>query len=157
TPNPLGEGEVYEGGGRATFSRRAVPGTDGNFGIVKAVDLGGPSELWEHRMRPANGGSAALATGGGLVFTGNLARHFMAFDDTTGEVLWETRLSSLPNGYPISYEVDGTQYIAVPVGNGSGPAGSFAPLTPEIVNPPGGSALFVFRLRDQGAADQASR
>ena len=153
TPNPLGEGEVYEGGGRATFSRRAVPGTDGNFGIVKAVDLGGPSELWEHRMRPANGGSAALATGGGLVFTGNLARYFMAFDDTTGEVLWETRLSNLPNGFPITYEVDGTQYVAVPVGRGSGPSNAFAVFTPDIVNPPGGNALFVFKLRDQGATD----
>lgn len=155
TPNPLGEGEVYQGGGRATFSRRAVPGSDGNFGVVKAVDLNGPSDLWEHRMRPANGGSAALATGGGLVFTGNLARYFMAFDDTTGEKLWEVRLSNLPNGFPITYMVDGVQYVAVPVGRGSGPSNAFAVFTPDIVNPPGGNALFVFRLRDQGGAGQA--
>lgn len=148
TPNPLGEGEVYEGGGRATFSRRAVPGSDGNFGIVHAVDLAAGDEKWEHRMRTANGGSAALTTGGGLVFTGNLARFFMAFDDTTGEKLWEVRLSSPPNGFPISYSVNGEQYIAVPVGRGSGPSGAFAVLTPEVVNSPGGSALFVFKLRD---------
>jgi len=146
TPNPLGEGEVYTGGGRATFARRPIPGSDGNIGRVDAIDLGNRSEVWSHRMRSANGGSAALATGGGLVFTGNLARYFMAFDDTTGEVLWETRLSSLPNGYPVTYEVDGVQYVAVPVGRGSGPSNAFAVLTPEIVNPAGGSALFVFRL-----------
>jgi alcohol dehydrogenase (cytochrome c) len=146
TPNPLGEGEVYTGGGRATFARRPVPGSDGNIGRVDAIDLGTKSEVWSHRMRSANGGSAALATGGGLVFTGNLARYFMAFDDTTGEVLWETRLSSLPNGYPVTYEVDGVQYVAVPVGRGSGPSNAFAVLTPEIVNPAGGNALFVFRL-----------
>lgn len=148
TPNPLGEGEVYTGGGRATFSRRAVPDSDGNFGVVEAVDLTSREEVWSHRMRPANGGSAALATGGGLVFTGNLSRYFMAFDDTTGEVLWETRLSSLPNGYPVTYMVDGEQYIAVPVGRGSGPSNAFAVFTPDIVNPAGGSALYVFRLRD---------
>jgi alcohol dehydrogenase (cytochrome c) len=146
TPNPLGEGEVYTGGGRATFARRPIPGSDGNIGRVDAIDLGNQSEVWSHRMRSANGGSAALTTGGGLVFTGNLARYFMAFDDTTGEVLWQTRLSSLPNGYPVSYEVDGVQYVAVPVGRGSGPSNAFAVLTPEIVNPAGGSALFVFRL-----------
>src|SRR5690606_41951560 len=78
---------------------------------------------------------------------------FMAFDDTTGEVLWETRLSNLPNGFPITYEVDGTQYVAVPVGRGSGPSNAFAVFTPDIVNPPGGNALFVFKLRDQGATD----
>lgn len=146
TPNPLGAGEVYTGGGRATFARRAVPGSDGNFGVVAAVTLNDQTELWEHRMRSANGGSATLATGGGLVFTGNLARYFMAFDDMTGELLWQTRLSNLPNGFPISYEADGKQFIAVPVGRGSGPSGAFAPLTPEFVNPPGGNALFVFAL-----------
>ncbi len=146
TPNPLGEGEVYTGGGRATFARRPVPGSDGNIGRVDAFDLGNQSELWSHRMRSANGGSAALTTGGGLIFTGNLARYIMAFDDTTGEKLWETRLSNLPNGYPISYMVDGVQYVAVPVGQGSGPSRAFAVLTPEIVNPAGGSALYVFRL-----------
>ncbi|MFO7544107.1 MAG: PQQ-binding-like beta-propeller repeat protein [Trueperaceae bacterium] len=148
TPNPVGEGEVYTGGGRATFARRAVPGSDGNMGLVVAVGLDDVATTWEHRMRPANGGSAALTTGGGLVFTGNLGRYFMAFDDTTGEKLWEVRLSNLPNGYPISYEVDGVQYIAVPVGRGSGPSNAFAVLTPEIVNPAGGSVLFVFRLGD---------
>lgn len=150
TPNPLGEGEVYEGGGRATFARRAVPGSDGNFGVVEAVDLGTTDQLWQHRMYSANGGSAALTTGGGLVFTGNLARYFMAFDDTTGDKLWEVRLSNLPNGYPISYGVDGTQYIAVPVGRGSGPSNAFAVFTPEIVNPAGGNALYVFKLRGEG-------
>jgi alcohol dehydrogenase (cytochrome c) len=148
TPNPLGEGEVYTGGGRATFARRAVPGSDGNFGVVHAVDLSNQAELWQHRMRPANGGSGAVSTAGGLVFTGNLARYFMAFDDMTGEVLWQTRLSNLPNGHPISYEANGKQYVAVPVGRGSGPSNAFAPLTPEFVNPPGGSALFVFALPD---------
>ncbi len=147
TPNPLGEGEVYTGGGRATFARRLVPGSDGNVGVVHAVDLGGQSQLWQHRMRGANGGSATLTTGGGLVFTGNLERYFMAFDDTTGEKLWEARLSSLPNGFPVTYSVDGVQYVAVQVGRGSGPSNAYSPITPEIINPAGGSALYVFRLR----------
>jgi alcohol dehydrogenase (cytochrome c) len=148
TPNPLGEGEVYTGGGRATFARRPIPGTDGNMGLVHAVSLTNQEEFWSHRMRSANGGSAAVATGGGLVFTGNLARFFMAFDDTTGEKLWEVRLSNLPNGFPITYTANGKQYVAVPVGRGSGPSNAFAVLTPEIINPPGGSMLYVFALPD---------
>jgi alcohol dehydrogenase (cytochrome c) len=72
----------------------------------------------------------------------------MAFDDTTGEKLWEVRLSNLPNGFPITYTVDGKQYVAVPVGRGSGPSNAFAVLTPEIINPAGGSMLYVFALPD---------
>ena len=145
TPRPLDAGAVYLGGGRATYARRLVPGVD-NAGRVDAVNLGNQETLWSHGMRPANGGSAALTTGGGLVFTGNLARYLMAFDDTTGEVLWQTRLSSVPNGYPITYMAGGQQYVAVPVGFGSGPSRAFSVLTPEIQNVPGGSALFVFSL-----------
>lgn len=145
TPRPLDPGEIYQGGGLITFDRRLVPGSD-NAGRVEAVSLDTQDTTWTHFMRPANGGSAALATGGGLVFTGNLNREFMAFDDTTGELLWQTRLSNVPNGYPVSYEAGGDQYIAVPVGFGSGPSRAFSVLTPEIRNVPGGSALFVFRL-----------
>lgn len=144
-PNPLEAGEVYAGGGAATFSRRLAPNRE-NAGLVEAVRLTDQEQLWRHSMRAANGGSAALATGGGLVFTGNLNREIMAFDDATGEILWETRLNNVPNGFPITYTAGGKQYIAVPVGNGSGPARAFSVLTPEIVNPEGGSMLWVFTV-----------
>ncbi len=76
--------------------------------------------LWENPSRsPAN--TAMLTTAGGLVFGGDWDRHMYAWDEETGEVLWETRLPQAAQGYPIAYAVDGKQYIAVPVGWGGIP------------------------------------
>ena len=48
-----------------------------------------------------------LATAAGLVFGGDVNRNFMAFDDTTGEILWKTQLDDLPSANIVSYSVDG--------------------------------------------------
>jgi alcohol dehydrogenase (cytochrome c) len=147
TPTPLDPGEAYTGGGRAVFARVPVPDSDGNIGRIDAISLSDQSTLWSHRQRsPAV--SAVLPTGGGLVFAGSWDRWFRAFDDTTGEVLWEIRTNNAINSFPISYSVDGKQYIAVATGNGSSLARALATLTPELVNPDGGSALWVFALPD---------
>jgi alcohol dehydrogenase (cytochrome c) len=93
-----------------------------------------------------------LPTGGGLVFGGTWDRWFRAYDDTTGKVLWETRLNNAINSFPISFSVDGKQYIAVASGNGSSAANAWATLTPELVNPQAGSELWVFALPQSTAA-----
>ncbi len=80
-----------------------------------------------------------VATGGGLVFGGDANGRFKAFDDRTGEVLWEINLGSSVSGYPITYAVDGRQYVAVNTGSGS------INLTPEL-RPSRGTSLFVFAL-----------
>ena len=71
------------------------------------------------------------------------------FDDTTGKVLWQMRTNNAVNSFPISYSVNGKQYIAVAIGDGSGDARSMATLTPEIKNPEGGPMLWVFALPDR--------
>jgi alcohol dehydrogenase (cytochrome c) len=145
TPQPVDVGQVYTGGGRATFDRVPVPNSDGNIGRIDAVKVADQTQVWSHRQRsPVT--SAMLPTGGGLVFAGSWDRWFRAFDDTTGDVLWEVRTNNAVNSFPISYSVDGKQYIAVAVGNGSSLARSWATLTPELQNPEGGSALWVFSL-----------
>ena len=85
-----------------------------------------------------------VATGGGLVFGGDVNGRFRAFDDETGEVLWEINLGSAVTGFPISYAVDGRQYIAVGTGY-SGTSGTFTALAPEL-RPSRGNNLFVFAL-----------
>jgi alcohol dehydrogenase (cytochrome c) len=150
TPTPLDPGQAYTGGGRAVFARTPVPGSDGNIGRIDAISLADQSTLWSHRQRsPAV--SAVLPTGGGLVFAGSWDRWFRAFDDTTGDVLWEIRTNNAINSFPISYAVDGKQYVAVATGNGSSLARALASLTPELVNPDGGSALWVFALPESSS------
>jgi len=148
TPQPLDPGQIYTGGGRATFARIPVEGSDGNIGRVDAVKLTDQSTVWSHRQR-APMTSGVLPTAGGIVFGGDLNRYFYAFDDETGEVLWKIRTNNAVNSFPITYEVDGKQYVAIAVGNGSSQARSLATLTPEIKLPAAGSALWVFALPDE--------
>ena len=62
-----------------------------------------------------------------------------------GERLWQARLAAPTHGYPISYAVNGRQYIAVPTGIGVFRALT-ATVSPEIYQPINGQALYVFAL-----------
>jgi quinoprotein glucose dehydrogenase len=61
-----------------------------------------------------------IVTAGGLIFIGatNYDRKFRAFDKSTGELLWETTLPFSGNATPITYEVDGKQYVVIAAGGG---------------------------------------
>jgi alcohol dehydrogenase (cytochrome c) len=148
TPTPLDPGQIYTGGGRAVYARKPIPNSDGNIGRVDAVRLDNQQSAWSYRTR-APQTAAVLSTGGGLVFSGAWDRYFRAFDDETGTVLWQVRTSNAVNSFPITYSVNGKQYVAVSVGNGSSHARSLSTLTPEIRNPDGGSSLWVFALPDE--------
>ena len=116
-----------------------TPGTD-QVGTIHAVSAETGRTQWLHEQRA---GTMSLATtGGGLVFGGDANGRFRAFDQETGEVLWEINLGSPVVGYPISYAVDGRQYVAVNTGAGGGVS---VRLTPEL-RPSSGSNLFVFAL-----------
>jgi len=80
---------------------------------------------------------------------GSLDRKFMALDDETGEVLWTSgALSNSLESFPISYEADGKQYVAV-VANWASGLGRLSSLTPDIRLPPDNPAtLYVFALPD---------
>jgi alcohol dehydrogenase (cytochrome c) len=114
-----------------------------------ALDLRTMEFAWDIRTRvPQSTGS--FTTAGGLLFSGTPDRYFRAFDDRDGKVLWESgRLNDIPNAFPITYMVDGQQYIAMPVGT-TGLQGNTALNTaPELaaVRGPASSVLWVWRLR----------
>ena len=145
TPTPLEPGEAYTGGGRAVYARVPIPGSDGKFGRLDAVNLTNQTQAWSQRQRAAMS-SGVLPTGGGLLFAGTLDRWFRAYDDMTGAILWEMRLNNALNAPPISFTSGGKQYVAIAVGNGSGQLRSLNTLTPDIKNPDGGSMLWVFAV-----------
>ncbi|AEQ51220.1 pyrroloquinoline quinone-dependent dehydrogenase [Pelagibacterium halotolerans] len=144
------EVEMAEGGGGngTSGSQRGMhPNSPDNMGRFAAVNVDTGEVMWEHVMRsPAN--TSTMTTAGGLVFGGDWDRNFFAFDEETGEVLWKTRLQQAPQGYLASYEVDGRQYIAVPVGVGGASWSTSMPssLLPEISRPSSGNAIMVFAL-----------
>lgn len=69
---------------------------------------------------PLIGNGGTLSTGGGLIFQGTVEGEFSAFDSSTGERLWQFDSQNGIVGGPVSYGVDGEQFIAVPAGRGGG-------------------------------------
>jgi alcohol dehydrogenase (cytochrome c) len=140
------------GGGRGSLTSgvrwtiRPRLDSDGKFGRLMAIDLESRKVVWTERQRiPITTG--VLATAGGLLFEGSMDRWFRARDSSSGKVLWDIRLNDVPNSAPISYAVNGKQYVAITVGNGGAIPGTWAPFFPDMRQPSGGAAVWAFEVR----------
>ena len=138
------------GGGGVGPSDRAFlvhPDSPEQLGDFVAMHSRTGEVLWRRRSR-LQYGTSALTTAGGLVFVGNLDRHVYALDVRDGTQLWQTRTPTATDGFPITYAVDGRQYLAVP----SGPGWFIAWNNAQRVFPDverrrdGGSVIQVFAL-----------
>lgn len=142
-------GEIFTG---VKFSEVRITVQEGarHIGELQAWDLDRGEKVWTQTFKSHNWGPV-LTTAGGVVFMGGTNdRYFRAFDARTGKILWEQRTNSGVIGVPISYQVDGIQYIAVVSGWGVDAQRKQAMLNPLLgttTQVPQGGVLWVFALK----------
>ena len=146
--NAAREVALVQGGGGLAASRKffEMPGTDGNLGKIGAYNVDTMEEVWSHQQR-ASFHTGTMSTAGDLVFVGDLDRRFKALNARTGKLLWDTRLGTSVQGHPVSFAIDGRQYIAVTSAvGGTSPRTVPDVIATEITYPRWGNALYVFSL-----------
>ncbi|KTS81407.1 alcohol dehydrogenase, partial [Pantoea dispersa] len=129
----------------AEFPTKAGPG--GFLGELVAWDPIANKTVWSIKEDlPFNGGP--LTTGGNLVFSGNLHGDFRAIDAKNGKVLWSKNLGSGIGAGPVTYSVDGKQYVAIVVGRTAALPAFLGDIGKQMVAAaPEGGSLFVFALQ----------
>jgi alcohol dehydrogenase (cytochrome c) len=145
------KGRSYSG---ATSTLYAYPGAT-HIGEVQAWNVDTGKREWTHTFAKSANWGPILTTGGGLVFSGGTSdRMFRAFDARNGKVLWESPTNSGIIGVPVSFAIEGRQYIAVQSGFGIDSRSMQARLNrlfpgefPEV---PEGGAVWVFALEQDG-------
>jgi alcohol dehydrogenase (cytochrome c) len=135
---PPAKGEWYLA---ADYQQYLISENPGNFVAFDVVER---KVLWR-AVSPAPFWAGAVATSSGLVFTGDMRGYFMALDARSGTILWQFQTGSGIIGSPITYELDGKQYLAVPSG-GIGGDMTFYYKEPKAGN------LWVFALDGGGPA-----
>lgn len=104
-------------GWNTAFQFNVAPPSSKPFGRLTAWDPVTQQEAWRYEhVSPWNGGT--LTTAGDLVFQGTADARFMAFNAQTGDPLWESPMGTGVIAAPITYEVDGTQYVSIAAGWG---------------------------------------
>jgi len=86
------------------------------YGVIRGYDTDTLEPKWEYRMADITWGGV-LSTAGDLVFGGGMEGHFLALDAKSGSLLWHAPVGGQLNAGPMSYALDGRQYIAVAAGN----------------------------------------
>jgi alcohol dehydrogenase (cytochrome c) len=136
-------GQAYQG--MNLVRAKMAPGYN-YIGEFVAFDPVSGTRRWTHRTESGAAMTAsALATGGGIVFGGTADRYLFALDTESGKQLWRTRLNGDISGAPITFEVDGRQYVAVGAGGRIAQTTSFARLTNTDI-PLGSGMIWVFAL-----------
>ncbi|HZQ40513.1 MAG TPA: PQQ-binding-like beta-propeller repeat protein, partial [Rhizomicrobium sp.] len=94
-----------------------MPGTDGNMGRLAAYRTSTMEPIWSFQQR-SSFLTGVLSTDGNVSFVGDYDRVFRAIETTTGKTLWTVRLPTVVQGNPVSFAVDGKQYVAITTGLG---------------------------------------
>ena len=105
------EGERFTGGGG-----RYLQPMDAFHSSIRAIDPTTADIVWEFPIMPRSS-AGITTTAGGLVFTGSADGYFFALDAATGDELWNISLGARVHAAPMTYAIDGRQYVTIASGN----------------------------------------
>lgn len=129
-PFDYAPGKRFDGGRPGT-----VPGTV-RSGTLTAIDATTNKIAWQKEMKyPLGEGSGTMTTAGGLVFHGEPDGNFQAYDAKTGDLLWNWQTGSGADAPPVTYEIDGVQYVTIAAGGN------------QLAGSPNGDTLWTFSLK----------
>ncbi len=115
------------------------------YGKVMALRADTFEVAWEVKTRTPMA-TGMLVTAGGLLFTGDAEGNFLAYDAANGEKLWSYQTGSGMRAAPVTYELDGQQYVVMPSGMGGAVGGYTGAGAPWMKNYRSGNTIYAFRL-----------
>ena len=80
-------------------------------GVLEAIDYQTGKIKWSHELGPNGAGAGVLTTDSGLIFTGDAQGNVMALRTSDGKTLWHAGQGQSMQSSPITYELDGRQYV----------------------------------------------
>jgi alcohol dehydrogenase (cytochrome c) len=86
-------------------------------GVIEAIDYQTGKIRWSHELGPGGSGAGVLTTDSGLTFTGDALGNFLALDSSDGKTLWHAGSGAEIVSSPITYELDGRQYVLTSSGS----------------------------------------
>jgi PQQ-dependent dehydrogenase (methanol/ethanol family) len=118
TPQQITRGQQYLGRGRAAGPPPARgPNQPATNAGIKAIDPETGKTVWSHPIFQGSLTNGVLATGGNVVFASSRDGNILALDGKTGKYLWHFQTGGNHQASPMSYAVDGKQYVALAAGN----------------------------------------
>jgi quinohemoprotein ethanol dehydrogenase len=131
-------GDKFFLGKRYTGGSQAAPIGSPQSGTFTAIDSKTNKIVWQNKQPYRTGqGGGAMVTAGGLVFRGASDGNFLALDARTGEELWRFQTGFGADAPPMTYEVDGEQYVAIATGGNQSVGSAF------------GDAVWSFSMKGQ--------
>lgn len=102
--------------GKGYWGGRTLPAGENNYAGIRALDAATGAKKWEFKVSQGSLAAGVMATAGGVVFAGTREGNFVALDSRTGKLLWRFQTGGTIASAPISYAVDGKQFIALAAG-----------------------------------------
>ena len=106
---PFEPGKGYWGG-------RTLPAGDNNYAGIRSLDASTGKRKWEYKISQGSLAAGVMATAGGVVFAGTREGNLIALESKSGKLLWRFQTGGTIASAPISYAIDGKQFVALAAG-----------------------------------------